>query len=168
MLPRRLTIPPRPPAKLNPSLSHSCELFFAPQKVNARQINNFRTLLAKHTGWGVPSIHSLLARPTLPYRVKSRASSYLQPLWPLFALFFNLPFFIFNSLRPLFPKHPGWGVCASRSPLRGPCALCASALSFGLFPIYLATAPVSFDFQLSTVDFHATMLKSTRHRYDHP
>jgi hypothetical protein len=56
MLPRRLTLPPRPPAKLNPSLSHSCELFCAPQKVNARQINNFRTLLAKHTGWGGTSI----------------------------------------------------------------------------------------------------------------
>jgi len=52
MLPRRLTLPPRPPAKLNPSLSHSCKLFCAPQKVNSRQINNFRSLLAKHTGWG--------------------------------------------------------------------------------------------------------------------
>src|SRR5216684_4084419 len=26
----------------------------------------------------------------------------------LFALFFRLPFFIFNSLRTLLPKHPGW------------------------------------------------------------
>jgi hypothetical protein len=33
----------------------------------------------------------------------------LQPLWPPFALFFNLLFFIFNSLQPLFQKHPGWG-----------------------------------------------------------
>ena len=27
MLPRQLTLPPHPPAKLNPSLSHSCSLF---------------------------------------------------------------------------------------------------------------------------------------------
>ena len=59
---------------------------------------------------GVPSFRSLLARPTLPSRLKSRASSHLQPLWPLFAVFFSLPFFIFNSLQPLFPKHPGGGV----------------------------------------------------------
>jgi len=146
MLPRRLTLPPHPPAKLNPSPSHSYKLLCAPKRVNSLQISNFQTLFAKHPGWvhirihpisfapaiacatqrlypfrpqpvahtsrrhgGVPSIHSLLARPTLPSRLKSRASSHLQPLWPLFALFFNFRFFIFNSLQPLFQKHPGWG-----------------------------------------------------------
>ena len=146
MLPRRLTPTPRPPAKLNPSPSHSYKLFCALKGVNSHQISNFQTLFAKHPGWGyirvtrsrlsppshaprsasilstlnqfahtsrrhggVPNFRSLLARPTLPSRFKSRASSHLQPLWPHFALFFSLPFFIFNSLQPLFPKHPGGG-----------------------------------------------------------
>src|ERR1700674_73169 len=56
MLPRQLTLPPHPPAKLNPSLSHSCKLFFtllAPSfegslegcfspRVNYHQISNFQ------------------------------------------------------------------------------------------------------------------------------
>jgi len=138
VLPRRLTPTSRPPAKLNPSPSHSYKLFCALKGVNSLQISNFQTLFAKYPGWGVhprhpisfvpavacasrrlcplrpqqvahtsrrhggvPSFRSLLARPTLPSRLKSRASSHLQPLWPLFAVFFSLPFFIFNSLQPL-------------------------------------------------------------------
>jgi len=50
MLPRRLTLPPHAPAELNPSPSHSCELFCAPKKVNPYQISNFQTLFAKHRG----------------------------------------------------------------------------------------------------------------------
>jgi hypothetical protein len=34
----------------------------------------------------------------------------LAPLWRLFALFSALVPFVFNGLRPLFRKHPGWGV----------------------------------------------------------
>ena len=55
MLPRQLTLPLHPPAKLNPSPSHSCKLLCAPKKVNSRQISNFQPLFAKHPGWGYPS-----------------------------------------------------------------------------------------------------------------
>src|SRR5216684_405217 len=55
ILPRQLTPPPRPPAKLTPSLSCSYSLLCAPKKVNAHQINNFQPLFAKHPGWGYPS-----------------------------------------------------------------------------------------------------------------
>src|SRR6266851_1911691 len=33
----------------------------------------------------------------------------LSIAWSLFAFFFRLPSFVFNSLQPLFAKHPGWG-----------------------------------------------------------
>ena len=55
MLPRQLTLPPHPPAKLTPSLSYSCGLLCAPPKVNSHQISNFQPLFAKHPGWGYPS-----------------------------------------------------------------------------------------------------------------
>src|SRR5216684_342726 len=55
MLPRQLTLPLHPPAKLNPSPSHSCKLLCAPQKVNSRQISSLQPLFAKHPGWGYPS-----------------------------------------------------------------------------------------------------------------
>jgi hypothetical protein len=99
---------------------------------------------------------------------KSHVFNRLPPLWSLFPLFFNLPFFIFNSLQPLFPEHPGWGVRASRSPLRGPWALCVSAVVFSPFsPSRLAPRPSPYDLQLPTVAFPSTMLKSTRHCYDY-
>src|SRR5260370_8548585 len=34
---------------------------------------------------------------------------FLSIHWSLFALFFHTPPFVFNSLQPLFRKHPGWG-----------------------------------------------------------
>ena len=105
MLPRQPTPTLHSPAKLNPSLSHSCGLFCAPKKVNSHQISNFQTLFAKHPGWRYIRFKLPVPAPGL----KSRTSSHLQPLWPLFALFFKLPFFIFNSLQPLFRKHPAWG-----------------------------------------------------------
>ncbi len=40
---------------------------------------------------------------------KSHVLSSLPPLCRLFALFSAPPSFVFNRLRPLFPKHPGWG-----------------------------------------------------------
>src|SRR5580765_5429947 len=33
----------------------------------------------------------------------------------LFALFFQPLPFVFNSLQPLFPKHPGWGPTSTRT-----------------------------------------------------
>jgi hypothetical protein len=52
MLPRRPTLTPHPPAKLNPSPSHSYKLFCALKGANSHQISNFQTLFAKHPGWG--------------------------------------------------------------------------------------------------------------------
>ncbi len=40
---------------------------------------------------------------------KSHVLRNLQPLCLLFALFSALPSFVFNSLQPLFAKHPGGG-----------------------------------------------------------
>ncbi len=50
----------------------------------------------------------------------------------LFALFFRLPFFVFNNLRTLLPKHPGCGGGGfpSRPPLRELRALRVSESSF--------------------------------------
>src|SRR6266849_2832238 len=33
----------------------------------------------------------------------------LSIAWSLFAFFFRVLSFVFNSLQPLFQKHPGWG-----------------------------------------------------------
>jgi len=83
----------------------------------------------------------------------------------------------FQQLPASFCKIPGvGGIPAFSANLR---ALCASALSlcFRSFLIYgfglsrstdlPLTPPISFDLQLSTVDFPSTMLKSTRTAYDH-
>src|SRR6266851_8775179 len=40
---------------------------------------------------------------------RHQLSSFLSIHWSLFALFFHTPPFVFNSLQPLFRKHPGWG-----------------------------------------------------------
>ena len=40
---------------------------------------------------------------------RHQLSSFLSIHWSLFALFFHTPPFVFNSLRPLFRKHPGGG-----------------------------------------------------------
>jgi hypothetical protein len=68
----------------------------------------------------------------------------------LFALFFRLPFFIFNSLRTLLPKHPGVGGCASRSPLRELSVFRLSALSFPLRSLRRAGLLSIFNCRLST------------------
>jgi hypothetical protein len=36
----------------------------------------------------------------------------------LFVLFLHAPSFVFNSLQPLFPKHPGWGIPDEALPLK--------------------------------------------------
>ena len=38
----------------------------------------------------------------------------LSIAWSLFTFFFRLPPFVFNSLQPLFPKHPGGGCPPAR------------------------------------------------------
>jgi hypothetical protein len=64
MLPRQLTLPPHPPAKLNPSPSHSCSLFFTLSLEGALftalpffRINHLQPLFAKHPGWGIPNAY---------------------------------------------------------------------------------------------------------------
>ena len=71
MLPRRLTLPPHPPAKLNPSPSHSYKLLCAPKRVNSLQISNFQTLFAKHPGWGHIRIHPISFAPAIAHAPRS-------------------------------------------------------------------------------------------------
>src|SRR5260370_40216966 len=47
---------------------------------------------------------------------RNQLSPFLSILWSLFALFFHTPPFVFNSLQPLFRKHPGGGTLY-KSPL---------------------------------------------------
>src|SRR5713101_275267 len=76
MLPRQLTPPPHPPAKLTPSLSCSYSLLCAPKKVNSHQIDNFQPLFAKHPGVG--------STPPLPRRASLlRHMHHVAPLSPL-------------------------------------------------------------------------------------
>src|SRR5229473_6283232 len=55
MLPRRLTPPSHPPAKLTPSLSYSCSLFALFSALPSFTINHLQPLFAKHPGWGYPN-----------------------------------------------------------------------------------------------------------------
>src|SRR6266849_11067811 len=76
MLPRQLTPPPHPPAKLTPSLSCSYSLLCAPKKINSHQIDNFQPLFAKHPGVG--------STPPLPRRASLlRHMHHVAPLSPL-------------------------------------------------------------------------------------
>jgi hypothetical protein len=54
MLPRQLTLPPHPPSKLTPSLSHSCSLFAHFFALPSFRINHLRPLFPKHPGGGYP------------------------------------------------------------------------------------------------------------------
>src|SRR5229473_3115095 len=66
----------------------------------------FHNLTKPRGGGGAPSIS---APCPLCLCGKSHVLSSLPPLCRLFALFSAPPSFVFNRLRPLFPKHPGWG-----------------------------------------------------------
>src|SRR5713101_8135120 len=55
MLPRQLTLPPHPPAKLTPSLSYSCSLFALFFALPSFRINHLQPLFTKHPGWGYPN-----------------------------------------------------------------------------------------------------------------
>src|SRR4029077_8045205 len=70
MLPRQSTLPPHPLAKLNPSLSHSCSLFFTLSLEGALfpalpvfRINHLQPLFAKHRGWGIPNAYRAQREP---------------------------------------------------------------------------------------------------------
>src|SRR6266849_1180710 len=60
MLPRQLTLPPHPPAKLSPSPSCSCSLFSLFFALPSFRINHLQPLFAKHPGWGYLGVSSLL------------------------------------------------------------------------------------------------------------
>jgi len=144
MLPRRLTLPPHAPAELNPSPSYSCKLFCAPKKVNPYQINNFQTLFAKHRGGCdfaftpsllFPPSHSFASGLSVPASsLKHLVFKSLPPLCALFAVFFELPPFVFNRLQPLFAKHRGGVLCV-------PYLLCF--LCFLYFPFSNAKIPAT-------------------------
>src|SRR5260370_7355716 len=55
MSPRRLTLPSHPPAKLNPSQSHSCSLFALFSALPPFRINHLQPLFAKRPGGGYPN-----------------------------------------------------------------------------------------------------------------
>ena len=55
MLPRKLTLPTHPLAKLTPSLPYSCRLFAFVPKLPFFRINHLQPLFAKHPGGGVPA-----------------------------------------------------------------------------------------------------------------
>src|SRR5713101_655999 len=57
MLPRQLTLPPHPLAKLNPSLSHPCSLFALFPALPFFRINHLQPLFAKHPGGGIPDAY---------------------------------------------------------------------------------------------------------------
>ena len=100
--------------------SYSYELFVVPKKVNSFAIKQIRTLCAKYRGWG--GVRRLCALRAVPGRKaglcgKPHVLSSLPPLCRLFALFFALACFVFKSLQPLFPKHPGGGYLRLFSPL---------------------------------------------------
>jgi hypothetical protein len=127
--------------------------------------------------WGLSALlsrHSSLATRHFPCIFSS-----LQPLWR--------SWLSFSSVRPLFSATSslflqntgGWGgIPAFSANLRALCTslprASKSALSLSLDfpdrPVDLSPGSISFDFQLSTVDyrdFPPTMLKSTRTAYDH-
>src|SRR6266436_3624967 len=87
---------------------------------------------------------------------KSHVLRNLQPLCLLFALFSALPSFVFNSLQPLFAKHPGWGgrCDLSRPPATSPLATFRTATT----PVRLAVHS-SFGQLAASPDLHTAMDK---------
>ena len=57
----------------------------------------------------IKNLQILLRHPCCPFSRNSFISRELQPLAPLFALFFAPLPFVFNHFQPLFPKCRGWG-----------------------------------------------------------
>jgi hypothetical protein len=109
--------------------------------------------------WGLSALlsrHSSLAT--------SLAFSVACSLFGALGSLFRASVLCFQQLPASFCKIPGGGVpsrflCETRRSLR----LCVILWTF---PISLSPRR-PFDFQLSTVDFPSTMLKSTRTAYDH-
>jgi hypothetical protein len=128
MLARQISLLDTLPITLTPLLRYSCKLFVAPKNIKSFAIKQIR-ILAQNTG-GCERTSAWPVHESQVTSHKSRPFSCLQPPCRLFALFSALVPFVFISLQPLFPKHPGWGV-----PLRQLRALCGSALSFAVvFP----------------------------------
>jgi hypothetical protein len=71
MLPRQLTLPPHPPAKLTPSPSYSCSLFALFFALPSFRINYLQPLFAKYRG-GVGIPNASTGRPGWGYLLHSR------------------------------------------------------------------------------------------------
>jgi len=96
-----------PIASLQPQQFHAITHSFAQRRAAIPPIfNGFRTLSIA-TG----AYPSIIPDDNLSgfQRVNAFVYKSLEPLCRLFALFPALVSFIFNGLRPLFRKHPGWG-----------------------------------------------------------
>jgi hypothetical protein len=78
--------------ELNALSTHSYALFVAPEEVNPHRINGFRTLCAKHRGWGVPS-----AATHCPFRCST--TTFCRPL-------FSQPYELLFPQLPSFHNHP--------------------------------------------------------------
>ncbi len=95
---------PQPFDFVGPLFSYSYELLFSQPLCFDNDLN---------CPGGDPIV-SLCRRLPRPGRgSKSHVLRALQPLCRLFAFFSALVPFVFKSLQPLLPKHPGWGVPAT-------------------------------------------------------
>jgi hypothetical protein len=103
------------PTTLTPLLRYSCKLFVALAKVKSFAIKQIRTLCAKYRGWGLPLRHigNSWSQPFSFLAITDSQLTRFQQVAAssrLFALFCDLPSFVFNRLQPLFRKHRGWGI----------------------------------------------------------
>jgi hypothetical protein len=150
-----------------PLFSQPYELFFPP----ARRSLGEQALCFDHH----PNCHGGVPLWPLCSDLSASALPFLRDLYglcfqrlaaslALLALFFGLAPFVFSNFQPLFAKYRGVGY---------PLALMRLFTQSLEGCVILWTFPISlsprrpFDFQLSTVDFPPTMLKSTRTAYDH-
>ena len=176
MLPRRLTLPPHPPAKLTPAPSYSCKLFCAPKKVNPYQISNFQTLFAKYPRWGHLRIHSISLAPPITCATQCAIPSALSQLriLPVAAgVYPHTP----SPSASLFQR-PASSVEFSRAcrlfALSLPCFSSSRRLFSIVCSLFSQTpgvgCPASLTYFASSASFTSpsAMLKFLRHRYDHP
>jgi len=160
---------------ISPLFSQRYELLFPPARQSlggqALCFDNHLNCPGVYPLWSLCSDLRALCVALFPgsvWSVFSEAYSLFNALGSLF----RASVLCFQQLPASFCKIPGVGGIPRflGEPPR-PLRLYASALSFILglsrstdLPL---TPPISFDLQLSTVDFPSTMLKSTRTAYDH-
>jgi hypothetical protein len=129
--------------------------------------------------WGISALY--LATRHSPLATSPFIFSSLQPLRRS-CLSFSISRPLFSATSSLFLQNTGGGGTLLFSLRTSASGACPDPVGAPLrypypwtfqsnpldFPIDRSfTPPISFDFQLSTVDFPSTMLKSTRTAYDH-